>query len=192
MTDFFAQFKWLDIFIVILLFRICYVAIKNGLPVELFKLLGTLSAVYVSQHYYTYISFIIQNKLSLQKLPHRLLDFLVFLLLAFLGYMFFVILRSIFYRFIKMEAAEGLSKWGGLLLGLCRGGLLAGIICFTFTISNIDYLNKSVKNSSLGPRFFTVAPDTYEWLWNNLFSKFMPKEKINLEIYKIRENFLKR
>ena len=47
------QFNWVDIFVIILSVRVLYIAVKNGLPVELFKLLGTIAAIYLSLHYYT-------------------------------------------------------------------------------------------------------------------------------------------
>ncbi len=183
------QFNWVDILVVILLFRIGYIAIKNGLPAELFKLLGIISAIYLSLHYYTALSDWIRAHIAAEKkMPLEFLDFLVFLVLAILGYLIFVLLRSIFYRFIKMEAVPRLNKWGGLALGVARGFLLVGLVIFMLVISSISYLKNSVKNSYSGRQLFNVATSTYSWLWNAIASKFMPGEKFNRTILEVQEN----
>lgn len=185
------QFNWIDIFIVILLFRVGYAAVKSGLPAELFKLLGTLLATYLSLHYYTVLAdWFLASRAELQKkAPLEFLDFISFLVLAIGGYLIFVLLRSIFYRFIKMEAVPNLNKWGGLILGIARGILLAGLIMFMLVISSASYLKKSVANSYFGRQVFAVAPSTYSALWSGLASKFMTTEKFNKTVTEIQEGF---
>lgn len=193
LLDLLRQLNWLDILIIILLFRICYIALKSGLPAEIFKLLGTLSSIYISLHYYTALSDFIRGRFALdKKMPLEFLDFLSFLSLAVASYLFFVLLRSVFYRFIKLEAVDRLNKWGGFVLGIGRGILLSGLIIFILVISSISYLKQSVKSSYLGPCFFKVAPNTYNWLWNNLTSKFMAQEKFNKTVLEAQESFFKK
>lgn len=181
------QFNWLDIIVVIILFRICYIAVKSGLPVELFKILGTLLAIYLSLHYYTMLSDFFRNRIAVKSLPLEFLDFLSFTVLAILGYLIFVSLRVLFYRLIKMEAAPQLNKWGGLILGVGRGILLGGLIIFMLIISSVGYLKNSVKDSYSGKRLFKVAPATYSALWDNLMSKFATKEKFNSTILEVQK-----
>lgn len=188
LLDIIKQCNWMDIFVVILLFRICYIATKFGLPVELFKLLGTILAVYLSLHYYTGLSDGLRQRFGAEKIPLEFLDFLVFLGLSLLGYLIFVSLRLAFYRFIKMEAAPGLNRWGGLVLGLMRGFLLTGLIIFIFTISTISYLKESARSSYSGSRLSKIAPATYSVLWNKFMSKFMPQEKFNDAVLEVQES----
>ncbi len=190
-TDTIRQFNWFDILIVILLIRICYVSVKNGFPIELFKFLGTIFAIYMALHYYTILSDVIQERYSIEKMPLEFLDFVIFLALAVITYMFFVIVRSVFYRLIRMEAAKSLDKWGGLLLGVFRGFLVAGLIAFMLAISSVDYFKRSIKNSYSAGKLFNIAPDTYTWLWNNVASKFMTGEKLNKTILEVQGDFYK-
>lgn len=185
------QFNWVDIVVVILYLRISYIAFRSGLPVEFFKLLGTILAIYFALHYYTNFSNWIDQRLPVArgKAPLQFLDFLCFLILVILGYLIFVLFRSIFYRTIKMEAVPRLHKWGGLVLGLARGYLLAGLIIFMLVISTIGYLKNSTSRSYLGKQLFKVAPDTYSWLWNNISSKFMTQEKFNKTFIEVQEDF---
>lgn len=191
--DILKQLNWFDLVLLILLFRIGYIALRSGLPIELFKLLGTVLAIYLSLHYYTAGADFIRSRFAAdKKMPLEFLDFLVFLGLAIAGYSILVLLRSVFYRFIKLEAVDRLNKWGGFLLGIVRGMLVSGLIIFMLVISSISYLRMSVKSSYLGPRFFQVAPNTYSWLWNNLTSKFMAQEKFNKTISEVQDSFVKK
>jgi len=130
LLDILRQFKWLDVVLVILFIRVCYSALKNGFSVELFKFLGTLSAIFLSLHYYTFLSDMIQKRANLNGMPLEFLDFFVFLLLALLGYFIFVALRIFLCRFMKLEAVPVFNKWGGLALGLLRGFFLVGLVSF--------------------------------------------------------------
>ncbi|MDO9572299.1 MAG: CvpA family protein [Candidatus Omnitrophota bacterium] len=176
------QFNFLDILILIALFRICYIAVKMGLPVEFFKLMGVLFATFLSLHYYTKLSDIIQSRFFYKNLPLEFLDFLIFLILAGIGYSIFIILRSIFCRFMKMETVPKINKIGGLILGLTRGYFAIGLFAFMLTISSISYLNRSVESSYLGSKAFAIAPKAYNWLWNNFISKFSPNESSNAHV----------
>lgn len=190
--DMIRQFNWLDIFVVILLFRTGYIAIKNGLPKEVFKFLGTVASIYLSLHYYGILSDFIRNSFFTKKVSLEFLDFLSFVVLAILGHLVFVLLRSVFYRFIKMEAVPNLTRSGGLVLGILRGFLLIGLIIFMLAISSIGYLKNSVNHSYFGKRFFKIAPNTYSWIWNSITSKFMVNEKFNDYIWEIQEDSTKK
>ncbi len=189
LMELFRQFNFLDILILIILFRICYLAVKMGLPIEFFKLLGVLCATYVALHYYTNLSEIIR-RFSFKNMPLGFMAFLIFLILAAAGYLVCVALRSTFYRFIKMEAVPKINKIGGFILGLARGFFTIGLITYCLSISSVDYLAFSVKHSYLGSRAFSIAPQTYNWLWSNLFSKYYLNEKPNPVVNEVNDSFL--
>jgi len=187
------QFNWVDIFVLIIIIRTCFIAAKSGFPIELFKFLGTLAAIYLSLHYYVSLSENLMDWLALErKIPLEFLAFIVFILLAIAGYVIFALLRSIFYRFLKMEAVSGLNKWGSLVLGMARGVFLASLIIFTLFISSISYFTESVRSAYSGRRLFMVCPNTYSWLWNSLVSKFSGKERFNDNITAVKEEFFER
>lgn len=185
------RFNWIDILAVIILFRIGYVSVKNGLKVEIFKLLGTLAAVYLSLHYYTTFSDSLAERIHLSKerMPLEFMDLLSFVSLSIIGYLIFVSIRAVFYRFLKMEATAKLNFWGGFILGIGRGILLIGLIIFILVISSIGYFKNSVINSYSGRYLFKIAPATYESLWNGLASKFMVGEKFNETIIEVQKDF---
>jgi len=183
------QFNWVDIFVIIVLLRTIYIAVKNGLTSEAFKLPGIIFALYLSLHYYTTVSDLIQERLPVKEMPLEFLDFIFFLILATFGYLVFVLLRNLFCRFIKMEAAPNFNRWIGLFLGIARSFFLVGLLTFGLAISSINYLKVSTRNSYLGSQFCQIAPATYTWIWNNITSKFMAQEKLNPAIEEVQKDF---
>jgi uncharacterized membrane protein required for colicin V production len=185
------QFNWLDIFILITIFRICHIAIKGGFTTELFKFLGTITAIYLSMHYSVLIADYIRGSLPIEgKVSLELIDSLVFLSLAILGYFLFVLLRNAFNNFVKIETVSVLNKWGGLILGGFRSVLLVSLISFTLVISSIPYFKDSVGHSYLGSRLSIVAPNTYTWIWVSIFSKFIPSEKEGSIVVNIKKELI--
>jgi len=190
LLDIIKKLNWVDVLVIIALMRIGYVAFETGFTIELFKLLGTLFAIYLSMHYFTIVSdTLIRRQATTEKIPLQFTDFVSFLVLVIAGYLIFVFLRSVFYRFIKMEAAPYLQKWGGLVLGMFRAFLCVGLIIFMLVISSFEYFKNSVKESYTGKDFFKIAPATYSWIWNNVSSKFMNNEKFNNTILEIQDDF---
>lgn len=183
------KFNWIDIFVIILLFRICYISIRSGVAVEFFKFLGTLVAVFVSLHYYTVFSDYLGSRFVHKGMPLLFLDFLSFVILVIVSYFVFVSIRIVFHHLIKLEAVPNLNRAGGLVLGVARGFLLTGLITYMLVISSISYLKNSVEDSYLGGRFFKIAPATYSWLWDNIASKFMNAENLNSTILEVQEGF---
>jgi len=187
--EIFQQTNFLDIVIIILVIRVCYVAAKMGLAVEVFKLLGVLFATYISMHFYTGLADNIKKGLFPKGMPIEFADFLVFMVVALLIYLCFVAIRNALHHFIKLEAVPEINKFGGLILGLLRSFLAVGLLVYILSISTINYLTTSVKHSYLGSRAFMIAPNTYQWLWNSIFSKFSPKENYNSTVTEVIERF---
>lgn len=189
MVNAISQFNFLDVIIVIILLRICYVAFQMGLAVEFFKLSGVILATYLSLHYYTGLSDIIQRRFIPKEMPLEFMDLLVFIILAAGGYLLFVVLRNSFYRFMKLEASPKISQFGGLILGLARLFFTVGLLIYILMISNVKYLNESVKYSYLGSRSALISANTYGWLWDSVISKFSPKEKFNPTVSEVLARF---
>lgn len=186
------QFNWVDIFVLILLFRIAYIAIRYGLFIEFFKLLGTLLACYLSLHFYTKLSDFLKGRIPTPpNIPLEIWDFLAFFVLAILGYLVFLILRQTFFRLVKTETVSALNKWGALLLGITRGFILTSLIIFLLSIPVVKYFEHSVKYSFSGKRLIKVSTGAYTYLWKNLVSKFMPKQEFNKVVLEIQDEILK-
>ncbi|HNX81278.1 MAG TPA: CvpA family protein [Candidatus Omnitrophota bacterium] len=185
--------NWVDVFILIILIRVCYISLKIGFVAEVFKLAGLLFSMYLACHYFTFISDLISTNVKLRYLPPLMpvefLDFIVFVLLVFVGYGLFVLLRETLGKLIHTEAVATLNKWGGLLVGFIRGVLLASLVAFMLSITSISYFKNSTYQSYFGSRLFYVTPVIYSGMWNGLISKFMVFEKYNKTVDEIRDDF---
>ncbi len=179
MLDILKQFNWVDLLIITLLIRICYVALKSSLFTELTKLFGTILATYLSLHYYPSLTDIFLNKMDLSSIPVSVLDFTSFIILLVVGYLAVLILREALTRMMKIESAPKLDKWGSLIFGVGRGLILASLIFFILSISTVKYLKRSLAVSYSGPYLFEIAPKIYKGIWATLGSKFMTKENFN-------------
>jgi uncharacterized membrane protein required for colicin V production len=177
--NFLRQFNWVDIFILVLLYRICYISMANGFVTELFKLLGTVTATFLACHYYHSLLFEFKDKVGSQFFPVNFLDFLTFVLLASAGYLIWTGVRLLFSKAIKTEAAVNFDKWAGLTLGVVRAVLLAGLITCAFMVSSIEYFRAITSSSYFGSRFSHVSPSVYKGIWYGAVSKFMANEKHN-------------
>lgn len=187
------QFNWVDVFVAILLFRICYIAVKTGIFVEFFKLLGILFSCYLSLQNYTNLADFARSRIPAPSvLSLELWDFLALLVLAALGYLFFVLLREAFFRFVKTETVSVLNKWGALLLGIARGFILCSLIIFLMSVPVLDYLENSVKKSFSGKRLIKVSTGVYTYLWNNLATKFIPQQKFNKVVLEVQKDILEK
>ncbi|MCX5698700.1 MAG: CvpA family protein [Candidatus Omnitrophica bacterium] len=184
-----AQFNFLDYMILIILFRICYIAAKMGLSVEIFKLSGVIFSTYIALHYYTTLSNLIQRRFLPKAMPLEFMDFIIFLLLIIAVYLFFVGLRGILFRFIQLNAIPKINQFFGLILGIGRGFLFIGLLSFTLVISSVTYLSSSVKHSYLASKAFAISPQAYNWLWSNIFSKFSTQEKFNSTVTEVMDEF---
>ncbi len=187
MLDFLKQFNWIDILVVILLFRICYIALKVGLATELFKISGTILGIYLALHYYVAIDEWMMQRMGAKARTFPFLSFCLLIIIPFLSYVFFVLVRGLFLRFMKMEAVPKVNKYGGFGLGIFRGILFISLIMYIFIASPFSYLKKSVVSSFSGKPILTVAPATYSWLWDSIISKFRAQEKFNNMVYDIQE-----
>lgn len=183
------NFNWFDICILLIIFRVLYIAIKTGFTTEFFKFFGILFAIYLSMHYNTAIADFVAKRVPIieEKVPLEFLDFIIFSILAITGNLFFVLLRNAINNLIKIEAVSTLNKWGGLCLGVLRSLLLVSLISFALTISSVVYLKDSVKSSYLGPRVISIGVNTYTWMWSSIFSKFLSSEGLNKNSIEAKE-----
>jgi len=185
--DFYKQLNWVDIFVIILLIRIFYVALKNGFSTEIFKLLGTICAIYLACHYYIRAGSFLSNFTPLkEEVWLDFLKFVSFFILAFFGYFLFVIIRTTFTFLIRMEAISLLNRWGAFILGIARCALFTSLLFFTINLSNISYLKNSLSDSLSGPVLVKLSPKVYTSLWKNLMFRFTGKGALNVEVSQFR------
>jgi uncharacterized membrane protein required for colicin V production len=158
---------------------------KTGIIVELFKLLGTLLAIFLAYHNYARLADFLLDRFAIKVVPIEFLDFMSFAVLLILGYLVCLLLRIAFFHIVKVETVSLINRWGGLVLSIGRGILFVSIIIYLLAISTITYFKDSVDASYFGKATMKIAPAVYGALWNGAVSKFMPQGEFNKNIEEI-------
>jgi uncharacterized membrane protein required for colicin V production len=185
-NDIISHINWVDLFVLIILLRGCYIAVQTGFIVEFFKLLGLVLAVFFSFHYYTPLVDLLKKKAGLGSImPLAFADFLSFIFICGGVYLIIVAARKSILGLFKVEAPSLVNKWGSLVLGIFRSMLLAGLVIFILVISSVDYLKNCAVGSFSGKKFFKVPVAVYSGLWNGVGSKFLPNEHFNKTVYDV-------
>jgi uncharacterized membrane protein required for colicin V production len=180
-----VKFNWVDIVAVCVIVLSTYKGAKKGFIIEIFKLLAVVLSLSVSLHYFSKAS-----DSLLEYFPQVGIifsDLICFAVLAILSYLAVTAAREAIRRFIKTEAVSGLHKWGGLILGLARGALLASMLFISFYFLNVNYLKGSVSRSYIGSRLVSAGIKAYEFTFGGIVSKFVPDESLNKSIYEVLE-----
>jgi len=158
--DIITRFNWVDILVLIIVFRISYVAFQDGLSHEIFPLIGTLGTAIIALHYYHNIAILIHD--NAVKLPIKLLDFLSFVVFLIGVGLLFKLLRAVSDKIIKVTWHPLVEKLGGLLFGFMRSAVVASIILMILALMPVSYLQHSIRERSfMGMHFLRIVPAVY-------------------------------
>ena len=183
--DFSRQFNWVDILVFIVFLRIIFISLKQGLEVELFKLLGVCCGLYLSFHYYFSLADYLDGRLQAKSFPDPIIQLSAYVILFSFGYLLFWLLRILVFRFMAVQLNPFLSKWGGFALGIFRGLLTSSLILFALLIPRGGYFRDSIHYSLSGPYFYRIAGDTYTWVWEKVVSKLNSADEFNKAIQNV-------
>jgi len=160
LPEVFHRFNWVDILVVILLFRTSYIGARTGLSEEIFRIIGILLGLFFSIKYYSALGTLLNTNVSL---PQELVDGLTFFILILLCILTMKLVSLGLTKIVKLAFAETIDKWGGFVVGLFRGAMILSLLFMLFGIANVDYLVKSVEERSLsGPYIKQMAPNVYQ------------------------------
>ncbi len=163
------RINWIDIIVVISLFRGGYIGLVRGFSVELFKLIGMVATAILTVLYYESLSLFLASH-SFLPLEAANVVSVVFLFASLL--LIFKLVRVLLFRVLHLELFGSLEKWGGCVLGFLRGFVFASLLLFVITLLPIEYAQKSIDEKSfLGPRIKQIVPQVTEFAM-----KFRPKD----------------
>ncbi|MCM8792057.1 MAG: CvpA family protein [Candidatus Omnitrophica bacterium] len=161
---------------------------SNGLVVEFFKLIGVIFSVCLGLHYYIRLGEKLSSIFKIIPPDRQGWYFVVLSVLFSGGSLIFVFLREFFLKLTKIEMISFLNRWFSLFLGILRAFIFASFIMFLFSIPKESYLKKSVEHSFLGRHILFISPFIYKSTWQSFFSKFLPLQEFNLEIFNVEKN----
>lgn len=146
--------NWVDLILVIIVFRTCYSGYIHGLFTELLTLFGAVSATCLTVNYASVLASMVKGW---SVLPPHLIEAAVFwvffLIVVFLVRLIVKRVTSL----LKWERVHWLIQGVGLCLGGVRGLWWAGFIAIVFASSQLSFLTHSVESSVVGPQLVNLS-----------------------------------
>ena len=176
LTDFLSKINWIDVLMVVIIFRILFIGLKNGLITEAFKLFGAIFSVFIVLHYYIAFAGLIFSKLHFPKAVTLSLSFLILWALVTL---IFKLIRDGLLLIFSIETQKHVDRWGGGVLSAVRALIICGLTFYLIILMGIDTPYRMAKTSISRRCFSPVAVGIYSMIYTGLVSKFFPNEKIN-------------
>jgi uncharacterized membrane protein required for colicin V production len=154
--DILAKINWVDILIVIVVARISYVALQDGLSHEIFPLIGTIATGCISARYYNELAGYVQGMTGL---PIKAIEPVIFILLVIGIGLIFKMARFLVDLLVKVTWHPLVEKFGGLVFGLLRASVVISVVLMIMMLIPLSYLQYSINEKSLsGPYFLKVVP----------------------------------
>lgn len=170
MIQFLKNLNWVDILVIILLFRSSYIGLKKGLWIEVFKIFGILTALFFALNFYERLGILISSKAAL---PENFSKFLIFLAILFSIIFIFKILRNLLQLVVNVEVKENIDSVGGAFLGLFRGAIVCSLVLLALVLLPSRYIKEGVEKKSLiASHLIDKAPKIHHF-----FAKNMPSKK---------------
>lgn len=178
-----SGFNWIDLWAISIILRMCYIGIKRGLGIEIFKTLNLLFCSFVSLHFYYALGELFHS--ILKPFPVEPASVFSYILLLSAITLIFRVLRESFFVFFKIETIGTLSKVLGCINGVFRGIVITGLIAYGLLISNNHYFDLSTRTSILGSKFLKVPIKIYESLLNGVTVPIFPDQSFNTQVVKV-------
>jgi len=157
----FTYINWVDVVVLILFFRTCYVGLSRGLGNELMPLIITFASLVLALQYYKGLGGFIASHTPLLP-PHA--NFLVFITIV----IFTILLSRIIMRILvgkseNVHVATMYDSACGLFFGILRGILLISFVTYALWLTPSEYVSTSVSQGSfLGKKFLKIGPAVHK------------------------------
>ena len=149
--------NWVDIIVLILLFRTSYIGFTRGLGNEVMPLIAIFIALIASLQFYEQIARFIASHTPLSS-PHA--SFLFFIFIAMIILLVFRFFNKLLVgRDSAVHVATMYDSACGLILGVLRGILLVSLVVYALWLTPSVYVSSSVEEKSLlAKKFLKIGP----------------------------------
>ena len=180
-----SEFNWVDLIAISVLLRMCYIGLKRGFGVEVFKTLNVLFCSFVVLHFYYAFGELFHS--IIKPFPVDSASVFSYILLLCIITLIFRFLRDGFFIFFKSETIGKPSKIAGCITGVLRGIIINGLIAYGLLISNNHYLDLSTRTSVLDSKFVKVPIKIYESSLQEIAVRIFPDQAVNNKITEVLE-----
>lgn len=183
--QFLTNFVWLDICVIIIIVRGCWIGLRKGSLVEVFKIIALFLAIFIGLHFYLDVAHVITGFVRIVAPIAPIFSYSVLV-----GLVIFTvrIVRDGIMVLLKSDDVSRWSKVGGLVLGFFRGILLGGLVFLGCLIADNITLTRSVRSSYLGETLLLINSNIYSGMHRFIVHPIFPKEEKNVNIAILVEN----
>ena len=183
LTHIIKSINWIDAALILLFIRMIFVGVKNGFISELFKSIGTVTAVFVSLHCYSFLAAWVALK---TKISWEFWDLVIFALLWFVVLFVFKYLREGIVFLFKVETNhEGFDKYAAGIVAVGRGLLICSLTIFLILLTHCGPMMRMTVRSYSYKIAGRAASGTYSFLYNNLVDKLFTGAHYNAAVAKV-------
>ncbi|MEA3560568.1 MAG: CvpA family protein [Candidatus Omnitrophota bacterium] len=153
--------NWVDILIIIWLFRSAYVGLETGMWHQLLGLIGVVAAIFIPFRSYAKLSGYLSGNFSFSASLANIVSFISLLIAVIIV---IGLIRKISKKLVKVEFISVLESIGGSIIGLVQASLMSGLILLVFTWLSITLRGAIVDRSYLGSRLINAPVLIYDGL----------------------------
>ena len=157
--------NWVDLVVIIIVFRTCYVGFGRGLLTELLSLAGAVSVTALTVNYASVVINVVRPWVlwADPTIATWVLFWAIFFGLLFAVHQLIKLVATM----LKWERLHWFIQGIGIVLGALRGLWWAGLLLLAFVSSGVMYLQASVEERSiLGPRLVSLSRESLERVTN--------------------------
>lgn len=141
-----GAFNWVDIIVIILLIRTCYVGTKSGFSLEIGRAVAIVAGFVVSFYYYNELGQFMSDHSFVPISWSKPLALLLVIVAAILIIKLTTVVLS---KIVKLQFAPQVEKIGGGVLGVMRGVFLSSVVLVVLGMLPSSYIEDSVYSRSL-------------------------------------------
>ena len=155
-----SKLNWVDLVVLIIMFRTVYVAVMDGLSHEIFPLIASIFNITISLRYYEDLGMLMSK--SFFNFPVSVTNFLAFVALTIGIALVFKIVRSMLDFIFKVTWNPVIEKIGGFVCGLLRALVVTSMVLIMLALIPVPYLTESIRDKSVtGMYYLRVGPTIY-------------------------------
>lgn len=176
------NFGWLDICMMIVFVRACWIGFHRGVLAEAFKIAGLFFAIVIGVHFYLDLAFAITKSVSIMSPVASIFSYVILISLVIVLFRFF---REGVVIFFKEDDMSGAHRFIGMVVGCCRAVLLGGLIVLGCLIGNHRFLTDSVRDAFLSKKLLVVGGRIYSGAYRYIIHPVFPDEEKNFAVEKM-------
>lgn len=171
-----------DVLMLCIIIRGCYVGAKSGLPAEVFRLLSVVCVTFIVVHYYSPLAQFLHEKLFISEKTSEFAAFVIWMLAAFLV---FFLIREGWLVLVKSEPKAAVHHWAAAAGSLVTSYFVCGLVFLALALSNNGDVQQQLQRSISRLVWSRTAGNLYNVSYGALVRPFFPDEKPNQRISRL-------